>query len=145
MDDGNFFGFRFQESFVAVVFAGDRVIGQFFQHRVFDHFLIDHFPEFETIERQHAHHLDQTRRKDLLLGDPEVKFWLRASSWESVQTEMIAEVDSADFSIAAKVGRGPSGKNFAVLDDVGAVGNAQRLAHLVVGDQHADAFPAQIA
>ena len=74
---GNFFGFRFQEGFVAVILGDDRVIGQFFQHRVFDHLLVDHLPEFETIERQHAHHLNQTRRKDLLLRDPEVKFWLQ--------------------------------------------------------------------
>ena len=74
---GNFFGFRFQEGFVAVIFGGDRFFGQFFQHRVLDHLLVDHFPEFEAVQRQHAHHLDQARGKDLLLRDPEVKFWLQ--------------------------------------------------------------------
>ncbi len=71
----NFLGLRFQEGFVAVIFGDNRVLGQLFQHRVFDHLLIDHFPEFEAIQRQHAHHLDQARGKDLLLGYPEVKFW----------------------------------------------------------------------
>ena len=70
LDLGNFFGFRFQEGFVAVVFRGDAFFGQFLQHRVLDHLLIDHLPELETIQRQHAHHLDQARRKDLLLRDP---------------------------------------------------------------------------
>ena len=38
----------------------------------------------------------------------------------------------------------PARKMRALLQDVGAVGDRQRLAHLVVGDQHADAGAAQI-
>ncbi len=35
-------------------------------------------------------------------------------------------------------------QHLAVVDDVGAVGRPQRLAHVVVGDQHADAALAQV-
>ncbi len=72
---GNFFGFSLQEGFGAVVFGDHRIIGQFFQHRILHHFLVDHLTEFETIQRQNTHHLNQARRKNLLLRDPEVKFW----------------------------------------------------------------------
>ena len=74
-DLGNFFSLGFQEGFGAVILGDHRVIRQFFQHRVFDHFLVDHLTQFETIQRENAHHLNQARREDLLLRDPEVKFW----------------------------------------------------------------------
>ncbi len=55
---------------------------------------------------------------------------------------MIAKINSADFGIIAEIGRRPRGENLAALDDVGAVGHAQGLAHLVIGDQHADPLTA---
>ncbi len=67
---GKFFGFRFQEGFRAVIFRGDALFGQFLQHRVLNHLLIDHLAEFEAIQGQHAHHLNQARGEDLLLRDP---------------------------------------------------------------------------
>src|SRR6185436_14417442 len=37
------------------------------------------------------------------------------------------------------------GQNFPGIDDIGAVGQAERLAHIVVGDQNADAATGQVA
>src|SRR5216683_267816 len=58
---------------------------------------------------------------------------------------MISEINTADLGIAAEVSRRPGSKHFAVLDDVGAMGYAQGLAHLVVGDQDSDSLAAQLA
>ena len=72
---GTFSVSAFRNVSIAVVVGDNRIVRQFFQNRVLDHLLIDHLPQFETVERQHADHLNQTRSKDLLLGHAEMKFW----------------------------------------------------------------------
>ena len=45
----------------------------FFQHRVGNHLLVDHLAQFELVEREHADHLNQAGRQDLLLRHLEVQ------------------------------------------------------------------------
>jgi len=42
-------------------------IFELFQNRVLDHLGVDHVPELELVEREHRHHLHQTRRQNLPL------------------------------------------------------------------------------
>jgi repressor LexA len=53
--------------------------------------------------------------------------------------EMLAEVDLADVGVGDDLRGGPFGEHSAVADDVGPVADAERLAHVMVGNQDADA------
>ena len=53
--------------------------------------------------------------------------------------EHVAEVDAADFFVGDDVIRRTGGQHLAIVDDVGAVDETKRLAHVVVGDENADA------
>src|SRR3989344_1396184 len=53
--------------------------------------------------------------------------------------EVLAEVDLADVGVLDDLGRATFGQHPALADDVGAVADAQRLAHVVIGDEHTDA------
>ena len=50
---------------------------QLFQHRVLDHLGIDHVLELELVEREHRHHLHETRRQNLPLRQLDVQFVLK--------------------------------------------------------------------
>jgi len=60
------------------------------------------------------------------------------------RVEAFAEVDALDFGIVAEVVGAPGAEDFPVVDDVGAVGDGQGFAHVVVGDQDADAVALQL-
>src|SRR5260370_1188695 len=75
------FGFGFDKSLVAVVLTDDPVFAQLFEYRVLHHFLVDHLAQFQTVQRQHADHLNKSRRKDLLLGNLEVEFESLPAHW----------------------------------------------------------------
>ena len=70
----NFFRFLFEERFVGVAVGGDAILGQLFQNRIRHDLLIDHLSKLETVQRQHADHLDEARRQNLLLRQPEMQF-----------------------------------------------------------------------
>ena len=53
------------------LFAG--FLGGFFQDRVFDDLLGDHLLQFQPVQLEHGHHLDQAGGQDLLLGDPKLE------------------------------------------------------------------------
>src|SRR4030095_2425418 len=53
--------------------------------------------------------------------------------------EMLAEVHAPDIGVVDDLRRRALRQHMAVADDVGMVADAQRLAHVVIGDQHADA------
>src|SRR5579872_6583578 len=55
------------------------------------------------------------------------------------EPEFLAEIKPSDIGIADDLVRGALGENFPRIDDVGAVGEAERLADIVIGDQDADA------
>ena len=57
----------------------------------------------------------------------------------SAQRETLAEVDAADIDIVTQLVRGSGAEDAPLGDDVGAVGDAEGLADVVVGDQNADA------
>src|SRR5579885_1776004 len=66
--------FVLQEILVAVIVGGGRLFAQFFQDRIRHHLLIDHLAQFQAVQRQHADHLHQAGRQNLLLRNLEVKF-----------------------------------------------------------------------
>src|SRR5580765_6789858 len=61
-----------------------------------------------------------------------------------VQSELSPQIYSPHLLVAGKTRGGPAAKNRAVVNDVGAVGDAERLADVVVRDEHADAAIAQV-
>src|SRR5882762_10878585 len=64
---GNFFGFGLEKGLVAVVVRLGGFLALFFEDRVGDHFLVDHFAQLEAVQREDAHHLHKARRQNLLL------------------------------------------------------------------------------
>jgi len=56
-----------------------------------------------------------------------------------------AQIEAADIRIVDDVLGCPFRQNLAGIDDVGAVGQAERLADIVVGDQYADTALRQVA
>src|SRR3954471_18593772 len=62
----------------------------------------------------------------------------------SEKAEILAEVEAPDLLVRDDLVRPAFGQNAPGMDDVGAVGEGQRLAHVVVRDQHADAALGQV-
>src|SRR4051812_41382877 len=56
-----------------------------------------------------------------------------------LKAEVLPEVHLADRFIVDDLLGLPEREHRALVDDVGVVADAQRLAHVVVGDEHADA------
>src|SRR5438094_109855 len=63
-----------------VYFLQRKHLFQLLEHGVGNHLLIDHLAQLELVEREHADHLDEPRRQDLLLRHPEVQPDSRLSS-----------------------------------------------------------------
>src|SRR5215208_5524249 len=63
----------------------------------------------------------------------------------SVQPEILAEIEPAHVLVGDDLVWASLGQHLAGVDDVGAVGERQRLADVVVGDQHADAAAGETA
>src|SRR6185437_3277002 len=59
-----------------------------------------------------------------------------SSSW--LKAEMLSQIDLPDVFIINNFVRRSRGQHTAFVDDVGPVADAQRLAHVVIGDHHAD-------
>ena len=72
----HFLSLGLDEGFFAVIFAGGPSLVSSSSIGIGDHFLRDHLAQFQTVQRQHADHLHQARRQNLLLGDLEMKFGL---------------------------------------------------------------------
>src|SRR5262245_35338175 len=53
--------------------------------------------------------------------------------------EFLAEIEAADLGVVDDVVLAPLHQDLSGIDDVGAVGEVERLAHVMVGDEHADA------
>src|SRR5205085_4198105 len=56
-----------------------------------------------------------------------------------LQREPFAEINPAHVTVADDFGGGAFLQHLSFMDDVGAVDDLQRIAHIVVGDEHADA------
>src|SRR5204863_4632740 len=56
-------------NFLSAIFSG------FFQDWIVDDLLVDHLLQFQTVQLQHRHHLDQAWGEDLLLRDFELEPW----------------------------------------------------------------------
>jgi hypothetical protein len=63
---------------------------------------------------------------------------------QAPEAEILAEIDAAHALVGDDLARAPLRQHAAGMDDVGAVDEAERLAHVVVGDQHADAAAGQV-
>ena len=64
-------------------------------------------------------------------------------NWFS-KLELLAQIDLAHEFVFQQVGRGAFGDDAAFREDIGAFADAERLAHVMVGDQHADAAIVQV-
>src|SRR5262249_21059545 len=62
-----------------------------------------------------------------------------------LHAEFLAQVEPADVRVVDDIVSPALHQDLARVDDIGAVGEAERLAHIVVGDQHADAALGQMA
>src|ERR1700734_828721 len=71
-----FFALFALEAAAYFVQSGDGLV-DLLENRVFDHLRVDHLLEFELVERQHAHHLHESRREDLTLRHLEIQSWLQ--------------------------------------------------------------------
>src|SRR6266536_3563530 len=66
-----------------------------------------------------------------------VASWIAA--WVASKGELLAEIDLAGPGILRELRGGAGGEDLSVVEDIGAVGDGQRLAHVVVRDEDADA------
>src|SRR2546430_2394804 len=64
-------------------------------------------------------------------------------SARNLEGELLAEVDFSGYRIAGDLAARARHENLALVQDVGAIGDRERLTHVVVGDQDADAPVAQ--
>src|SRR5438445_4832755 len=64
-------------------------------------------------------------------------------SARNLEGELLAEVDFSGYRIAGDLAGRARHENLALVQDVGAIGDRERLTHVVVGDQDADAPVAQ--
>src|SRR5690625_767690 len=70
----------------------------------------------------------------------------RKSAVRSVSDpETLAEIDAAHIGVGDDLSGGAIHQNLAIMQDIGAVDDLERLAHIMVGDQHADAAVLQMA
>src|SRR3546814_3788459 len=60
------------------------------------------------------------------------------------QRETLAQIQAAHLGIGDEFGRRAGEQYLAVIDDAGAVDEVERLADIMVGDQHADAARLEI-
>src|SRR4051812_40453268 len=67
----------------------------------------------------------------------------RLRAWR-LETEPFAEIDPAHALMRDDVARRTLHQHLPVMQDIGPVDDLQRLAHVVVGDQHADAAVLQV-
>jgi len=64
---------------------------------------------------------------------------------EASEREALAEIEPAHIRIADDFRRMPMRQHLAGMDDIGAIDQAERFAHIVVGDEHADAAGGEMA
>ena len=71
----------------------------------------------------------------------------RSSEWRLDcldEGEALAEVNAFDLGVVAEFLGGASAEDAAFIDDVGAIGDGEGFADVVVGDEHADAAVLQV-
>src|SRR6185312_162156 len=61
-----------------------------------------------------------------------------------VEAERLAQIDALDFNVARQIVRRSRTKNFAGVDDVSAVGDAERLPNVVVRHENAEAIAFEV-
>ena len=118
------------------------------EQRVLDHLLVEQVGQLQRRHRQQLDRLLQRWRQNELLNELGVKFLrnrherlrMSASNLEPilVQPEIGPEINSPHVVVGRQLVRRAAAEDAAVVHDVRAVGDAQRLAHVVVGDEHAD-------
>jgi hypothetical protein len=109
------------------------------QQGVFLQGLVDFGVEFQRGKLQQPDRLLQLRRQGQMLGEPELESLLHDFLFFALHLEVLAEINPTHTFIIDYLGRLSSGKHFPGVDDGGAIADAQGFAHVVVGDQDADA------
>src|SRR6185295_3076634 len=69
---------------------------------------------------------------------------LVTEEYRILKTKLLAKVKAADFRACHDVVRPPLVEHLTRVDDVSPVDEAERLSHVVVGDQHADAEAGEV-
>src|SRR5690554_3876569 len=70
--------------------------------------------------------------------------WINAST-KCLQGKVFAQVGLADFGIGENLLGAALGDHPAFADDIGPLADIQGFTHIVVGDQYADTFVAEVA
>src|SRR5262245_27153937 len=68
-----------------------------------------------------------------------------AAGWTALNPELVAEIDAPHVLVVDDLRGSAVGQHHAVMNDVGAADQIERLAHIVIGDQHADATLREMA
>src|ERR1043165_8379859 len=64
---------------------------------------------------------------------------------QPLHAEFFAQIEPADFGVVDDLVGGAFAQHLTRIDDVGAIREAKGFAHIVVGDQHADAASGEMA
>ena len=121
-----------------------RLLQRLLEDRVLDQLLLDLLHQLELGHLQELDRLLQRRRHDEPLAHPDAEFLLEGHRGfrllrGSVQPEVLAEVHPPHLRVGGEI-RGRSVPEDATLaDNIGAIRDLQSFAHVVIGDQHAQA------
>ena len=102
--------------------------------------------DLEIGQREQADRLLQLRRHHQRLRLPEIE---ARTQRHGLEREALAEIEPPHIGVRHQFGGRAGEQHAAVIDDVGAIDDIERLAHIVIGDQHADTailqLPDQVA
>src|SRR5690625_789663 len=104
------------------------------------------FQDLERLESRWIAWISRWPRRCCPLGRACPQSACRKSAVRSVSDpETLAEIDAAHIGVGDDLSGGAIHQNLAIMQDIGAVDDLERLAHIMVGDQHADAAVLQMA
>ena len=138
----NFLRFFFEEGLVTVIVRLGGLFALLFENWVGDHFLVDHLAQLEAVQGQHADHLNEARRENLLLRHFEVEFeslpghrWSRSSLRNSsIQAEVIAKVHAPHLGIGAQFLGTTLPEYFPTFQDISVIRHAESFPDVMIGN-----------
>src|SRR5204863_8924643 len=109
------------------------------ERRVLHQHALDFLVELDGGELQQLDRLLQLRREREVLREAELQGRLHDASWETLHPEVFAKIHPANVVIVNDLLGMPGGEHRTFVDDVGAIADAERLANVMVCDEHTDA------
>jgi hypothetical protein len=113
------------------------------EQRILLELLGDEALDLEIRQREQLDRLLQLRRHHQRLRLAQIEARARDSS--GLELEAFAQIQPADILVGDQISGRAGEQHAAVIDDVGAIDDIERLADIVIGDQHADAALLQLA